>query len=98
MITSAVFALPAGYSHWCQLLTIGAERHTFCCGATMDATWELRLSPIEPDAALFCSACRRNLEVRRSRAATVDMRPAVRDVRVRAAVEVGDDLEILEEQ
>jgi hypothetical protein len=93
MITSAVFARPSGYSHWCQLKTIGAERHTFCCGATMDATWELRLSPIEPDAAVFCSACRRNLETRRQRAVTVDMRPAVRDARVRADVEVDEILE-----
>lgn len=76
-MTEPVFVLVVGYPRWCRLLTIGVSRHVTACRATIDATESVTLTATVPPGDLLCSACGADLEVRRQRATTRDLGPAV---------------------
>lgn len=85
---NAVFIQATVYSRFCRLLTVGSVSHITACLGRIDATTSVVITATTPPPELFCSACRADLEVRRSRAATVGLRPSVRELGATAEVEV----------
>lgn len=76
-MTAPVFVQPVGYPRWCRLLTIGVVRHVTACLASIPADELVLLTATEPPGDLLCSACGADLAVRRQRARTRDLGPAV---------------------
>lgn len=89
MSTSA-WIRPVGYDRWCRLAVIGDDSHATACLARISAREPMIVTTKQPDEHDTCGACWRDLEVRRQRANTVDLRPAARERGVPADLELDD--------
>lgn len=92
-MTGLVFARPAGYPRFCRLLTIGTVEHVMGCLSRVDATEHLEIRATEPPRNEICKACRADLDVKRARCKTLDLRPYAGEIGIVAMVDVDRDIE-----
>ena len=70
------------------LLTIGVVRHVTSCRQTLPADEPVVITATEPPRVLACPACKRDLDAKRARVPTIDLRPSVREVGAFAELDV----------
>ena len=87
---TAVWVRPVGHTRWCRLAVVGDASHATACLARISAAESLIVTTRQPDVRDACGACWRDLQVRRARSRTIDLRPAARQLGVPADLDAED--------